>query len=166
MRCRLLDLTLALTRAVSIGWLAISTANGQAAADPDWQPGRTPWGDPDLQGVYTFSTTTPLERPAALAGKEAYTEAELAELQEQLAIQVVTDIVAPPPGELGNAYNRFWHSNEKGRLTGRTSLIVDPPDGRIRGAGLGPSRLCRRIRCRQTGGTARRRHEDGVDQSP
>ena len=130
MRCQLLDVTLALARAVLIGWLAISTANGQATAESDWQPGLTPWGDPDLQGVYTFSTTTPLERPEALAAKVAYTEAELAELQEQLAIQVVTDIVAPPPGGLGNAYNRFWHSNEKGRLTGRTSLIVDPPDGR------------------------------------
>ena len=47
---------------------------GQSAAK------KTPWGDPDLQGVYTFSTLTPLQRPDALAGKVALTEAELAEI--------------------------------------------------------------------------------------
>src|SRR5260370_36503890 len=44
---------------------------------------KTPWGDPDLQGVYTFSTLTPLQRPDALAAKVALTEAELAELEER-----------------------------------------------------------------------------------
>src|SRR6058998_3383293 len=43
-------------------------------------PARTAWGDPDLQGVYTFATQTPVERPKELAGKAFYTEAELKEL--------------------------------------------------------------------------------------
>ena len=44
---------------------------------------KTPWGDPDLQGVYTFSTLTPLQRPESLTGKEKLTEAELAEQEER-----------------------------------------------------------------------------------
>src|SRR5881396_2984260 len=52
-----------------------STANGM--------PSRTAWGDPDLQGVYTFATQTPVERPQELAGKAVYTEAELAQLADR-----------------------------------------------------------------------------------
>lgn len=93
--------------------------------------GRTPWGDPDLQGVYTFSTNTPLERPNALAAKGSFTETELAELEERADSAREADIINAPAGSLGASYNAFWTSNEKGRLTGRTSLIVDPEDGRM-----------------------------------
>jgi len=50
---------------------------GQQSPATNWTPSRTAWGDPDLQGVYTFSTQTPVERPKELAGKAFYTEAEL-----------------------------------------------------------------------------------------
>jgi hypothetical protein len=90
---------------------------------------RTPWGDPDLQGVYTFSTLTRLERPDALADKIALTEAELAEQEEIDAQGRVAEDRPLREGDTGT-YNNFWTSNEKGRRTGRTSLIVDPPDGR------------------------------------
>src|SRR6266581_2653288 len=53
---------------------------GQQSPATNWTPSRTAWGDPDLQGVYTFSTRTPVERPKELAGKAFYTEAELKEL--------------------------------------------------------------------------------------
>src|SRR5712692_4404267 len=56
---------------------------GQQGPATNWTPSRTAWGDPDLQGVYTFATQTPVERPQELAGKAAYTEAELAELAER-----------------------------------------------------------------------------------
>src|SRR2546422_11746276 len=59
---------------------------------------RTPWGDPDLQGVYTFSTLTPLERPKGIQGKDSYTEAELAELEEQLTATITTEGRAPRSG--------------------------------------------------------------------
>jgi hypothetical protein len=91
---------------------------------------KTPWGDPDLQGVYTFSTQTPLQRPATLAGKLALTEAELAEQEELDADNRVNEDRDPRPGDTGT-YNAFWTSNEKGRRTGKTSLITDPADGRI-----------------------------------
>ena len=129
MNARTLAPTLALTNALVLGMLAQIPA---AAQTPDSTPARTAWGDPNLQGVYTFSTTTPLQRPEGLGDKETYSEAELEELHEQLAESIATDVLTDAdPGELGRAYNSFWHSNEKGRLTGRTSLIVDPPNGRL-----------------------------------
>ena len=97
---------------------------------PAWTPARTPWGDPDLEGVYTFSTNTPLERPEALGEKETYNEAELAQLEEQAAVRRTTEGTPSRPGSVGT-YNSFWTTNEKGRLTNATSLIVDPPDGRL-----------------------------------
>jgi len=100
-----------------------------AAAAKAWTPPKTAWGDPDLQGVYTFSTQTPLERPAALSGKETLTEAELQDLEEKAAEGRAAEGTPLRPGDPGT-YNNFWTSTEKGRLTGRTSLIVDPPGGR------------------------------------
>ena len=92
-------------------------------------PSRTAWGDPDLQGVYTFSTRTPMERPDELAEKEFLTEEELAEQDELIEQWAQSEERAIPREGSPGTYNAFWTSNEKGRLTGRTSLIVDPPDG-------------------------------------
>ena len=86
---------------------------------------RTPWGDPDLQGTWTNTTRTPLERPTHLGATEVYTEEQVSELNEQAARNVDRP---PPPGETG-AYNSFWM--ESGRRSQRTSLVVDPPDGRV-----------------------------------
>jgi hypothetical protein len=114
--------TSAVAIVVAIVSLAPISAAGQAPQS------RTPWGDPDLQGVYTFATLTPMERPRDLAGKAAFTEAELAELQKRQAVNIVTDS-EDAPGEI-SSYNAFWTETEKGRLTGRTSLITDATDGR------------------------------------
>jgi hypothetical protein len=93
------------------------------------QTERTPWGDPDLQGVYTFATPTPMERPEELGDKEFYTEAELAEQEAETADRNAARDrrEGPPPG----GYDRVWLSTEQGQLTNRTSLIVDPPNGRL-----------------------------------
>ena len=90
---------------------------------------RTPWGDPDLQGIWTGSTITPLQRPAKFAGKKTMTEAEAAQLEkEALADQVDTP---PEPGSPGT-YNQIWFDPSSKLIADRrTSLIVDPPDGRI-----------------------------------
>ena len=97
---------------------------------------KTPWGDPDLQGVYSFSTLTPFQRPDELKGKQALTEAELAAQEEKDADNRVAENYRPPTGPVVDegivgAYNNFWTSNEKGRRTGKIALIVDPEDGRI-----------------------------------
>ena len=99
-----------------------------AAAEP-WTHPKTPWGDPDLQGTYTFATRTRMERPDNFGAKQVLTQAELAELEGQDAQATANEDRSVDPGSVGS-YNRFWASNERGRRTGRTSLIVDPPDGR------------------------------------
>jgi hypothetical protein len=91
---------------------------------------KTPWGDPDLQGVYTFSTLTPLQRPNNVTGKVALTEAELAEQEERDAENRVNEDRPLRPGDTGT-YNNFWTSNEKGRRTGKVALLTDPEDGRL-----------------------------------
>jgi hypothetical protein len=84
---------------------------------------QTPWGDPDIEGVWTYATMTPLERPRELAGKAVLTEAEAAEYERQvLERQATTNNTAGPD---------WWDPGTR-RLTGRrTSLIVDPPNGRM-----------------------------------
>src|SRR5712692_1111003 len=81
---------LALAGALAIVWLAPIFLRGQTpstkAAAPvktSWKVPRTPWGDPDLQGIWNNSTTTPLERPASAKGKEFLTARETAERDER-----------------------------------------------------------------------------------
>jgi hypothetical protein len=91
---------------------------------------RTPWGKPDLQGVWDFRTVTPLERPAELAGKEVLTAAEVAEFEKK-AVERNNRDRNVPAGNVGD-YNDFWYDRgTQAAGTRRTSLIIDPPDGRI-----------------------------------
>ncbi len=85
---------------------------------------RTAWGDPDLQGVWTNRTTTPIERPDDFEGQEVLSAEERAELDAQAEANRDRP---PPPGRTG-AYNSFWL--DRGLRTDRTSLIVDPSDGK------------------------------------
>lgn len=106
-----------------------AAAKSAAAVKKSWTPGRTPDGQPDLQGVWTNPTITPFERPANLGTKAYLTEQEAAALEKQAA---ATNVDAPPrPGDVG-AYNRVWFdSGTKVVSTYQTSLVVDPPDGRV-----------------------------------
>ena len=93
-------------------------------------PPRTPWGKPDLQGTWDFRTVTPLERPAELAGKEVLTAAEAAEFEKGALVRADRDRNVPA-GNVGD-YNQFWYDRgTEVAGTRRTSLIIDPPDGRI-----------------------------------
>src|SRR5438477_10576211 len=114
----LLALTLAVCGAVVYGGPVTA---GQRPASSAALP-RTPDGKPDLQGIWNNSTQTPLQRPAALGSKQFYTDEELAKLRLR------NHDAAPPDGDPGT-YNQFWW--EEGGLLKQTSLIVDPPDGRI-----------------------------------
>ena len=95
---------------------------------------RTPWGDPDLQGTYTNKTITPLERPDDLGDKEFLTDEEVAS-QEQARLDRNEELLQAAPrrtvagGNVGG-YNNFWLDGGT-RPIGRTSLIVDPPNGKI-----------------------------------
>ena len=87
-------------------------------------------GRPDLQGIWGFATVTPLQRPKEFADREVLTPEEKAKLEEQAVRDQFVDR-PPPPGSPG-AYNRFWvDAGTKVVATNRTSLIVDPPDGRL-----------------------------------
>jgi hypothetical protein len=107
-------------------------ADAKAAADAEknWKVPRTAWGDPDLQGYYfNHSGYTPLERPAELAGKEFYTEAEaLAAYKKAVEADAEWD-----PRTVHYDWKEYgmdaWQSGARPNL--RTSLISDPPDGRI-----------------------------------
>ena len=117
----------ALWMAVALTWLAPSgsTAQAQDTAAEDWTLSYTTWGDPDLRGVWSFATLTPLERPVSYAGRESLTAEEVVALNAEA---LTRGDQPPPPGDTG-AYNAFWF--DRGESTGRTALIVDPPDGRI-----------------------------------
>jgi hypothetical protein len=88
---------------------------------------KTPWGHPDLQGYWTNTTTTPLQRPPDLKDKAVLTPQEYEARNAQVAARSNTD-QAPRKGDPGN-YNDFWY--ERGALNYRTSLVVDPQDGRL-----------------------------------
>jgi len=90
---------------------------------------RTPWGDPDLQGTWDYRTITPLERAREFGTREFYTEAEKKALEDRAGRRMDTVPEKITPG-LNHA--QWW--TDPGRFVSdgyRTSLIVDPPDGRI-----------------------------------
>ena len=104
---------------------------------------RTPDGQPDISGIFTFRTLTPLQRPAALEGQERLGAEEAAQFEASERIRLNRDLFDPETGAPNAgyqsraeggvlSYNEFWY--ERGiELTSdkRTSLVVDPPNGRI-----------------------------------
>jgi hypothetical protein len=92
---------------------------------------KTPWGEPDLQGIWMDESDTPLQRPAKYANQEFFTEAQRAELDKERAALLGRDKRVERGTELdvAGAYNAAFMSIKRTGL--RTSLIVDPPNGRI-----------------------------------
>ena len=90
-----------------------------------------PWGVPNLQGVWDHGTVTPLERPTRYEGRAHLTAEEIAEANIEAATFATSERRSELSAErdVGLAYNQFWW--DRGLSDGRTSLIVDPPDGRI-----------------------------------
>jgi len=109
-----------------------------------WTLPQTPWEEPDLSGIWDFRTITSLERPDELAGKEVLTDDEAAEY-ERTRVAALDKDRRPSDGDgdgdgdgisaaqdVRNAYNQFWWDyGTKLTEDKRTSLIVDPPDGKI-----------------------------------
>jgi hypothetical protein len=128
--------------------LTLAQAMAQAPTNPptrgEAKPSiaRTPWGDPDLQGTWDFTTITSLERPPEFSGREFLTEDEAVALEKRVNQQRF-ETEARSPGSLGAAgrpesdpgiYNLGWWWEPGGRKlvrTRRTSIVVDPPDGRL-----------------------------------
>jgi len=125
MRVRLVSSMAALVMLCPIGRLTltpISVAAQDAARNSDVT--RTPWGDPDLQGIWTNNTATPFERPPELAGKERLTDAEVAELAERDRKRSEQN----NPASISGPEHWYEHLGVRSK---RTSLVVDPPDGKV-----------------------------------
>jgi hypothetical protein len=137
LRERLLVTGFALLATVALPPLPVA-AQGKAST-----PRRTSDGKPNLEGIFSFSTITPLQRPDAFAGKDTLTAEEASAFEASENTRLNRDLFDPIKGQpsAGYApraeggvlsYNEFWY--ERGnQLTRdkRTSLIVDPPNGRI-----------------------------------
>ena len=94
----------------------------------------TPWGDPDLQGVWNDATSTPLQRPGGVGSKDILTDEEAVDFQQTLANDLTRDRRdGGPEVDVNRAYNDHWMDSRRLKITAdrRTSLVVDPPDGRI-----------------------------------
>jgi hypothetical protein len=128
MNCRRLRfLAVPLTALVTLV-LASTSVAGQSSASAT-----TPWGDPDLQGIWTSSGATPFQRPDSLAGRETLTDEEVSSIRAATTARDLELLNAAAQrtqagGNVG-AYNNFWM--DRGARTNRTSMVVDPPDGRL-----------------------------------
>ena len=124
--------TLPVAAMVAAAWLIPAPAAGQeAASEPEPTSFRTPWGDPDLQGIWSYATFTPLQRPSEFAGRELLTPEEVAAQNLADATRATSERRGELSAErdLALAYDQVWW--DRGESTGRTSLIVDPSDGRL-----------------------------------
>jgi hypothetical protein len=92
---------------------------------------KTPWGEPDLQGIWTDETDTPLQRSPKYANQEIFTEAQRADLDKERSALLRRDKRVERGTELdvAGAYNAVFTSMK--RTGARTSMIVDPPNGRL-----------------------------------
>jgi hypothetical protein len=120
------------------GQVPTAAATTQSAAAKTWSPPRTPWGEPDLQGVYRYVGATPLQRPKDFGAREFLTDAEVAQRtkaeQERLAKNLAGADGRSPLTEStleSGALNSFWLESGTAKIvSNRTSLIVGP-DGQI-----------------------------------
>ena len=128
-----------------VGALLVSLA-AYAADDDEWTLPHTADGQPDLQGVWANNSATPFQRPSAFAGKETLTDEELEELTKKaaelrddeqagnlLGDYLIQKVLGDPEfrgfdQDTGN-YNSFWLVERQ--FDNRTSVLVDPPDGRL-----------------------------------
>jgi hypothetical protein len=118
--------------------LLVAQVSPSAKTANTWSPARTLDGQFDLEGVWDFSTITPLERPSSLGDKQTFTDEEAVAFEREENRRQNRDLIDPKKGGAqylpGSVipYNEFWY--ERGnKIIGdkRTSLIIDPPDGRI-----------------------------------
>ncbi|MDE0982791.1 MAG: hypothetical protein OSB11_12635 [Gammaproteobacteria bacterium] len=112
-----------------------------AQTPDDYVAPRTEWGQPDLQGVWNFNSSTPMQRPERFGTQEFLTPEEVEQDQAQqeerriaadaAEAELVLDPQAPPVGDNPGGYNNFWYESAGIGENVRTSLIVYPTDGRF-----------------------------------
>src|SRR5258708_24488573 len=124
-------ITIAIAAAAVSAALSVSSTGMSAQAPAPAAMVKTPWGEPDLQGIWTDETDTPLERSPKFANQEFFTEAQRAELDRQRSAMLGRDQRAErgTTADVAGAYNDVF--TPKKRTGARTSRIVDPPNGRL-----------------------------------
>ena len=112
---------------------AVSAVALVAQGTATYTPPKTPWGEPDLQGIWSGETLTPLERPAKFAGRPVLTPSEAEAIEEDVASRPGRDDRSKRGTErdVAQAYNQHWLAPPTKLADGRTSLIVDPADGKV-----------------------------------
>src|SRR5262245_47736986 len=109
-----------------------SRAADTTTAAKTFTPPRTPWGEPDLQGTFSNRTITPFERPANAAGREFFTPEEAAALEKRAQEQSGDEGRSKGTrGDVERAYNDFWWDRGTKVTSLRTSLVVDPSNGKV-----------------------------------
>src|SRR5688572_26143395 len=114
--------------ALTVLVLVLSAIGLAAQAAQTYTPPKTAWGEPDLQGIWSGETLTPLERPAKFAGKPVLTPSEAEAIEEDVASRPGRDDRSKKGTEkdVAQAYNQHWLAPPTKLADGRTSLIVDP----------------------------------------
>jgi hypothetical protein len=110
--------------------VAASLSAASYAADSNYTAPRNEWGQPDLRGVWNFSSNTPLERPAKYADQEFLTDDDVARIREEALADIASSDGNSSQGGVGG-YNQFWIEGLPIEENRRTSLIIDPPNGRM-----------------------------------
>ena len=131
MRDRFLRSTITIAMAAAAVSAVISMSITGTSAQTPVRMLKTPWGEPDLQGIWTDETDTPLQRSPKFANQEFFTEAQRAELDQQRSALLGRDRRAErgTVADVAGAYNDVF--TPKKRTGARTSRIVDPPNGRL-----------------------------------
>jgi hypothetical protein len=153
MRNRLLASIGVLVAVVAVG--LVIPAAGQAPKK--YNAPKTPWGDPDLQGVWNDATSTPLQRPGSVGDRGVLNDEEAEEFQKSLEHDLTRDRRdGGTAADVNRAYNEHWMDARRLKITAdrRTSLIVDPVDGRIPPL-VAPSPERRRTQAARADGAAR-----------
>ena len=132
MRKTLVAIGIAAAALTPLAALAQTAPAPSGASSKKWTTPRTAWGEPDLEGTYSNRTITPFERPATVGGREFFTAEEAAALEKRAQEQSGDEGRSKGTrGDVERAYNDFWWDRGTKVTSLRTSLVVDPPDGKV-----------------------------------
>ena len=131
--CKRIGLLFLAAAAVSVPAALAQTASQPrqaASAKSSWTPPKTAYGAPDIQGIWSNASIVPLERPKELEGKQFFTPEEKAAYEQKVFARSTRD-KTPAAGNVGTYNDFWWDADSKRAANFRTSLIVDPTDGKI-----------------------------------
>lgn len=126
---------LAAAALVVVPLLPVAAQNGSATRKSSrtktaWTAPRTPYGDPEIQGIWSNASIIPLERPKELEGKQVFTPDEMQAYEDRVFQRSSRDRPTAS-GQVGTYNNYWWDADSKRAPNFHTSLIIDPPDGKV-----------------------------------